>query len=124
MVQDLGFVINFEKSELEPTQKINFLGYHFDLIQRKVFPTEKKLKILAKAVQDMVVVSQTTPRLLMSLIGVFSRKDYTNGQAPHASVSVVPEDTLAISAVSRPEDSSFKSSEKLSLVIFGKIQKI
>ena len=43
-----------------------------------------------------------------------SRKDNTNGQAPHASVSVVPE---AISPVSRPEDSCFKSSEKLSSVV-------
>ena len=45
------------------------------------------------------------------------RKNNTNGQAPHASVSVVPEDTLAISPVSRPEDSGFKSSEKLSSVV-------
>ena len=76
-VQELGFVINFEKSELEPTQKIDFLGYHFDLLQGKVFPTEKKLKILAKAVQDMEVVSQTTPRLLMSLIGVLASLEKT-----------------------------------------------
>ena len=46
-----------------------------------------------------------------------SRKDYTNGQTPHVSVSVVPGDTLAISPLSRPEDSSFKSSEKLSSVV-------
>ena len=45
------------------------------------------------------------------------RKNNTNGQAPRASVSVVPEDTLAISPVSRPEDSGFKSSEKLSSVV-------
>ena len=77
VVQDLGFVINFEKSELEPTQKIDFLGYNFDLIQGKVFPTEKKLKILEKAVQDMEVVSQTTPRLLMSLIGVLASLEKT-----------------------------------------------
>ena len=77
MVQDLGFVINFEKSELEPTQKIDFLGYHFDLIQEKVFPTEKKLKILEKSVQDMEIASQTTPRLLMSLIGVLASLEKT-----------------------------------------------
>ena len=52
-------------------------GYHFDLIQGKVFPTEKKLKILEKAVQDMEVVSQTTPRLLMSLIGVLASLEKT-----------------------------------------------
>ena len=76
-VQELGFVINFEKSELEPTQKIDFLGYHFDLLQGKVFPTQKKLKILAKAVQNMEVVSLTTPRSLMSLIGVLASLEKT-----------------------------------------------
>ena len=45
-IQELCFVINIEKSELEPTQKNDFLGYHFDLVQGKVSPTEKKLKIL------------------------------------------------------------------------------
>ena len=57
---------NLEKSQLEPTQEIDFLGFHFDLIQGKVFPTEKKLKILENSVQDMEIASQTTPRLLMS----------------------------------------------------------
>ena len=70
LVQELGLVINYEKSEFEPTQKIDFLGYPFDLIQGKVFPTEKKLKILEKSVLDMEITSQTTPRLLMSLTGV------------------------------------------------------
>ena len=77
VVQELGFVTNFRKSELEPTQKIDFLGYHFDLIQGKVFPTEKKLKILGKSVQDMEITSQTTPRLLMSLIGVLASLEKT-----------------------------------------------
>ena len=35
---------NLEKSELKTT--IDFLGFHFELIQGKVFPTENKLKIL------------------------------------------------------------------------------
>ena len=76
-VQQLGFVINLEKSELEPAQKIDFLGYHFNLQQGKVFPTEKKLKILQKSIQDMEVSSQTTPRLLMSLIGVLASPEKT-----------------------------------------------
>ena len=77
VVQELSFVINFENSELEPTQKINFLGYHFDLVQGKVFPTKKKLKILEKSVLDMEISSQTTPRLLMSMIGVLASLEKT-----------------------------------------------
>ena len=73
-VQQLGFVINFEKYELKPTEKIDFeiLGYI-----SMVFPKEKKLKILEKSIQDMGVSSQTTPRLLMSLIGVLASLEKT-----------------------------------------------
>ena len=31
LVQELGWLINFQKSELVPKQKLDFLGYHFDL---------------------------------------------------------------------------------------------
>ena len=46
MIQELGWVINFKKSELTPTQKFDFLGYRFDLSKGKVSPTEKKWIIL------------------------------------------------------------------------------
>ena len=66
----------------------------------------------------MEVISQTTPRLLRSLIGVLaSLKNNTNGQAPHAFLPVVPENTLAISPVTRSTDPCFKSSEKASSVV-------
>ena len=45
-VQELGWVINFKKSELTPTQKFDFLGYRFDLVKGEVLPTEKKWQIL------------------------------------------------------------------------------
>ena len=89
-LQQLGFTTNFEKYELRPTQKIDFLGYHFDLVQGKVFPTEKKLKILEKLVQGMDLITNypktvNVPDTCVSI----SRKDNTNGQAPHASLPVV-----------------------------------
>ena len=43
-VQELGWVINFKKSELTPTQKFDFLGYRFDLVRGEVLPTEKNGK--------------------------------------------------------------------------------
>ena len=113
-------MINLKKSELEPTQKIDFWGYHFDLVQGKVFPTEKKLKILEKSVQDMEIASQTTPRLLMSLIGVLASLEKT---IPMGRLHMRPfqcmvaKDKLAVSPVTRPEDSCFKSSEKASSVV-------
>ena len=105
--------LNFEKSELKPSQKIDFLGYHFDLGLGKVFPTEKKLKILEKSIKDIEVSSQTTTRLLMSLIGVIVSliKILPVGQFTYASPSV------AISQIIKSEDSGFKPSDKVSSVV-------
>ena len=39
--QDLGWLVNREKSELDPKQFFRFVGYQFDLKEGKVRPTEK-----------------------------------------------------------------------------------
>ena len=39
MCQDLGWLVNLEKSELEPKQVFNFVGYQFDLRSGRVRPT-------------------------------------------------------------------------------------
>ena len=39
LVEALGWLINFEKSELVPTQNIDFLGYQLNFLEGKVFPT-------------------------------------------------------------------------------------
>ena len=39
MCQDLGWLVNLKKSELEPKQVINFVGYQFDLKSGRVRPT-------------------------------------------------------------------------------------
>ena len=44
LVQKLGWAINFEKSKLEPAQTLDFLGYHFNLVQGLLFPTKKARK--------------------------------------------------------------------------------
>ena len=65
-VQELGWVINFKKSELTPTQKFDFLGYRFDLNKDEVSPTEKKCHILTTAIGGLNNSLTTTPRILMS----------------------------------------------------------
>ena len=37
--QDLGWLVNMEKSELDPKQVFDFVGYQFDLKEGKVRPT-------------------------------------------------------------------------------------
>ena len=77
LVQELGWLINFQKSELVPTQKLDFLGYHFDLQRGLVFPTQKKLdrlKVQTVSIRKSLVL---TPRKLMSLIGTLASLEKT-----------------------------------------------
>ena len=39
LCQDLGWLVNMEKSELDPKQIFDFVGYWFDLKEGKVRPT-------------------------------------------------------------------------------------
>ena len=50
-------------------QKFDFLVYRFDLSKGEVLPTEKKWLILTTAIEDLNN-SLTTPRILMSFIGI------------------------------------------------------
>ena len=77
LVQELGWLINFQMSELVPTQKLGFLGYHFNLERDLVFPTQKKLdqlKVQTVSIRKLLVL---TPIKLMSLIGTLASLEKT-----------------------------------------------
>ena len=76
-VQSLGWVINFQKSELKPTQKFDFLGYLFDLEKGTVSPTQKKWEKLTEAISQLQNTIATTPRHLMSFIGILASLEKT-----------------------------------------------
>ena len=42
VVQDLGFLVSLKKSELHPTQRFDFIGYHFLLDKVFVRPTQTR----------------------------------------------------------------------------------
>ena len=70
MTQTLGWLVNFEKSELHPTQKLDFLGYNFDLEQGLVFPTAKNLEKLTLFIASFRAKRTLSARQLMSFIGL------------------------------------------------------
>ena len=77
LIQELGWLINFKKSQLTPTQNLDFLGYHFDLEKGLVFPTRKKLDLLAQQIVSIRKSFVTTPRKLMSFIGTLASLEKT-----------------------------------------------
>ena len=61
LVQSLGWIVNFPKSDLIPKQIFDFLGIHFNLVEFKVFPTEDNLKRLKERLSQMQAGLWLTP---------------------------------------------------------------
>ena len=72
MCQDLGWLVNLEKSELEPKQVFNFVGYQFDLRSGRVRPTPDRWQNLEGKIQTLLLLPACPVRQFMSLIGLLT----------------------------------------------------
>ena len=72
MCQDLGWQVNLEKSELEPKQVFNFVGYQFDLRSGRVRPTPDRWQSLQGKIQTLLLLLPCPVRQFMSLIGLLT----------------------------------------------------
>ena len=58
----LGFLINFEKSELVPTQVFDFVGIHFDQCLGKAYITVKHRNQVLSVIEHMIQRDQVPAR--------------------------------------------------------------
>ena len=72
LCQDLGWLVNKEKSELVPKQVFNFVGYQFDLKKGKVRPTPERWQALTDKIQSVLFGPVCPVRQFMSLIGLLT----------------------------------------------------
>ena len=70
--QDLGWLVNLEKSELEPKQVFDFVGYQFDLRSGRVRPTPDRWQSLQGKMQALLLLPTCPVRQFMSLIGLLT----------------------------------------------------
>ena len=70
--QDLGWLVNLEKSELEPKQVFDFVGYQFDLQSGRVRPTSEHWQSLQQKVRGLLSLPTCPVREFMSLIGLLT----------------------------------------------------
>ena len=61
--------VNFDKSELVPTQVFDFVGMHFNLRLGMVFVTEKNLAKVFAAAKSLSQVDRAPARQWQSLVG-------------------------------------------------------
>ena len=72
MCQALGWMVNLEKSELEPKQIFNFVGYRFDLESGRVRPTLDRWQNLQGKILELLALPTCSVREFMSLIGLLT----------------------------------------------------
>ena len=72
LCRELGWLVNKEKSELDPKQIFNFLGYQFDFSEGKVRPTPERWHTLTDKVLPILSGSVCPVRQFISLIGLLT----------------------------------------------------
>ena len=69
LLRSLGFTIHADKSILEPTQQIEFLGFIIDSSQMTIKLSEKKTNVLKNKIKSFLAHQKRTIRELASVIG-------------------------------------------------------
>ena len=72
MCRDLSWLVNVEKSELEPKQVFDFVGYQFDLRSGRVRPTPDRCQNLQEKILSLLSLPACPVRQFMSLIGLLT----------------------------------------------------
>jgi hypothetical protein len=72
LLENLGFLINYKKSELEPTKSLIFLGYLTDAINMQIKLPKEKVSQAVQEAQKLLDAQQASARQLAHLTGVFS----------------------------------------------------
>ena len=70
--QKLGWLVNLDKSELEPKQIFDFVGYQFDLKTGRVRPTPDRWQSLQDKILEILLLPACSVRQFMSLIGLLT----------------------------------------------------
>ena len=72
LCQELGWVVNLQKSELEPIQVFEFVGYQYDLSHVLVKPTQNCWESILQKVHSIMASPECRVRNFMSLIGLLT----------------------------------------------------
>ena len=77
LCQDLRWLVNMEKSELDPKQVFDFVGFQSDLKEGKVRPTPDRWQTLTTKIRELLTGATWPVWQLMSLIGQQQKNRFT-----------------------------------------------
>ena len=72
LCRELGWVVNMKKSEVNPQQIFNFVGYRFDLFTGRELPIQDRWRALQEKLSFIKNRNSCTVRQFMSLIGLLT----------------------------------------------------
>ena len=87
LCQELGWMVNMQKSELEPQQVFDFVGYQYDLLNGVVRPTQNRWEALQQKITVLLQNRFCRVRTFMSLIGLLTA---TEKQVPLGRLHMRP----------------------------------
>ena len=87
LFQELGWVVNLQKSELEPKQVFEFVGYQYDLSHGLVKPTQNRWESILQKVHSIMASPECRVRNFMSLMGLLTA---TEKQVPLGRLRMRP----------------------------------
>ena len=80
MCRDLGGLVNVEKSELEPKQVFDFVGYQFDLRSGRVQPTPDRWQNLQEKILSLLSLPACPVQQFMSPIGLLTATESSSSR--------------------------------------------
>ena len=119
LCQELGWIVNLQKSELEPKQVFKFVDYQYDLLHRLVKLTQNRWNV--NSTESVLYSVQSD--LLSQEVHVSDRPSHSNGktgasgQTSYETHSVAPQQTLEGSRVTGKGDPSPKDSSPTPSVV-------
>lgn len=69
LLQDLGWVVNYEKSALSPTQKLTYLGAVLDFSTGRAYPSPQRIETLTSQVNEAIRRPRLRAREWLQLLG-------------------------------------------------------
>ena len=102
LVKDVGFVVNLKKLELVPSQRFDFLGYHFLLDMALVKPNARQVDKASGDVSSPLseVCYQCKDSYVHHWIACINGEDCKTGQDTYETLSVASQNSLEISDAS------------------------
>jgi hypothetical protein len=72
ITEEAGFLINFDKSHLEPNQQMVYLGVHLDLKTNMAKPSEERISDVLRVIREICAKSRICALDLVSLLGLLN----------------------------------------------------